>query len=550
MTGSPAGPAMSSPFAKCLAGAQFVLPVLALAGLLLGFVSFFGSGYVAARNILLDSDALYPSALYRDFMRGADLSNWVLSSGAYWFPDYPQYFLVRYLAGSAQVAAMIYAVLNVLLMTVSLIVLARQIITGFHAAHAALLVSLSTLFVLFNPMWIVQTNMFFATVHHGGALIAMPLTLALAIRLTLRPSTRTTWMLAGGTLAALSLLMTASDLMFVIQVLVPLAPALLIPFLWMPACRRRIASVLILLAGASAAGFVLDRISRGRADNVMVLFAPDRALASFSVLAAAPAAEVLSNPAHLLLLGVFLALSLMVLVWQGWRLARYPERARPAVAVFAAFCLALFVANVAFVGGTGIAQDLWALRYFLPLLVLSTGYGFFFLLTPLHGRALWQRTIMLAFSCVVLLSAFIPFVQRTASFDQLAREANYYPPEVACLDTQLRSHHVTQGVATYWQARPITEFSRANLTLAQVHSDLSPFPWVNSLESYYVEPQFIVLDMSPGLNPEFSIDEAAVRQRFGPPADVVDCGNSRALVYGRPDDTALRNLFAGAFAVR
>lgn len=536
---------MKSEFGRSAAGSVRALPFVACLGLAIALVSFFGAGYASVRNILLDSDRLRLAVLYRDFVSGADLSRWVFAPASYWFPDYLQYFLLRYLTGNVQVAAICYAVIQVLLLTLGLIALGRQVIVGFNAGHYALGISLSTLFVVAHPLWIVQTDSLFAAILHGGVAVAMPFTLAMAMRLAFRRPSRLWWIAGGAVLAMISLLMTASDLMYVVQVLLPLAIAFLVPFVFIPSSRYRIVAVVTLLACSSVAGFVIDRIVRIRADNVTMLLAPERAIASLSTVAAAIEFAAGNNPVHVFLLGALFVTSVIVLISQTRRLARHTDRSRLGVIVFAAFYLSLALTDTVFVVATGMARDNWVLRYFLPLLLLASGFGFLFIATPLHGNGRWSSFAATSITCLIAAAAFAQFVLSAPSFDRLMQVANYYPASVACLDAQLRAYGVTRGVATYWQARPISELSRADLQITQVNSDLSPLLWLNSRDSYHIEPQFVVIDTRAGMEVRFRIDEAAVRGRFGSPAAVVDCPESRTLVYGRWTDTDLRNLFKG-----
>ncbi len=205
------------------------------------------------------------------------------------------------------------------------------------------------------------------------------------------------------------------------------------------------------------------------------------------------------------------------------------------------FFPSLAVTNVATVIFTGLFTD--DVRYILPLLVLPAVWGFpllFAHLTPVNPSIRVAAAV-----CLTAAGALGQFAQNGNRLSQLYRAADYYPGELACLDTRTAELGLQRGIATYWQARPFTLLSQSGLKIAQVASDLSPYHWVNNLESFNLEPQFVLIDLRFSETEVWRLDERMIRRRFGEPTTEFACERSKVLVYNRSSDFAFRNMFNG-----
>jgi hypothetical protein len=112
------------------------------------------------------------------------------------------------------------------------------------------------------------------------------------------------------------------------------------------------------------------------------------------------------------------------------------------------------------------------------------------------------------------------------------------PPLVHCLDEQAAARGLRHGISNYWQAKYISVLSRQGLHVVQVQPDLTPFHWINSIEWYDRDFEFIIIDeASEGWH---LLSQELIVSRFGEPADTFRCGASLALVYDTP-------VFSGQF---
>ncbi|MBI5878593.1 MAG: hypothetical protein HZB53_13170 [Chloroflexi bacterium] len=515
-------------------------------GFLAAAATYFTRQIDAFRSMVFNADLLLTEDLYRHFVQGNDFSRWAWSAATYWFPDSTLYFALRFLTGNLQAAAISYALAQVVLCVVGIMALSRLTFRKYVPAHDALIIACGALYLGGAALWLPGAQYLLGPVLHGGVALTLLFALALVIWLLVRPATRPGQALAMATLGALAFAATLSDLFFVPQVLVPLGGALLALAVRLPAYRRRAAALAAVLGVASTAGFVADRMARTSVDNVSMMLAPDHAGRSLAALAGVVQQAGSASPLHAALIALWLG-GLFAYTLRRVRGAGVNAAPSDVAAVVLGAALAVHApVELAFVVLAGIFSDITNLRYFVPLLVLPTGWGFVLLLSPWSDGT--RRAVWLSAGCAVAISA-IMLAQAVADAPRLAKLSQvttYYPADVACLDEQLSPLGVTRGVATYWQARPTALLSRNGLELAQVTADLAPFYWENDLSAYDIEPQFILLDRRPGMPAEYVIDEKRVRARFGAPAAIIDCADARALVYNRPSDTALPVMFKGA----
>ncbi len=91
------------------------------------------------------------------------------------------------------------------------------------------------------------------------------------------------------------------------------------------------------------------------------------------------------------------------------------------------------------------------------------------------------------------------------------------------MDSLAREYGLKNGVASYWQAKHITMFSKEHLHIFTVFSDMSPWYHVMNQNWYYYK------DRSHKKAREFDfvigwkIDSAAIRKYLGEPVDTLHC---------------------------
>jgi hypothetical protein len=110
------------------------------------------------------------------------------------------------------------------------------------------------------------------------------------------------------------------------------------------------------------------------------------------------------------------------------------------------------------------------------------------------------------------------------------------PPANAELAAFLADHHLTSGIAGYWQSSIVTVDSNGAVAVRAVWADtLRPYPW-EAKASWY-DPRsnratFLVTDRQPGFFNYFQPGAAALA-RYGPPARTYQVGPYTVLVWDK-----------------
>lgn len=484
------------------------------------------------RSLLYNADLLYLPALYEAVAAGTDLAEWRLSTAPYFFPDMALFFAVRAISGDMHRAIALFGIAQAALFVGGMAWLSCRIHRDRRSA--ALVALLAALFFTLLSRLPFAFSLMLASVFHFGVLVALPYTLLLALDL-LDPPARLGPRrvgLAGALLFALVSLCTASDVLYLVQVSAPLAgAALLAPRLglgWRPALR-----LWALLVAGTIFGQAINQLLVRFPNPIPTETGWEAALRTVGQLGAMAADLIAPMPLLAPVAAAWLAAALWVAfgaLHQGPRLA--PSQRPRALVVWA--LLGGFALNLAVVIATGKPED----RYLLPAIFLPSFFGWPLLVRPPAAPAasspLWRRLHAAAMPAAAagLLVANLP---AAANLGALAAYGGYYPPWVRCIDEQARRLGVREGIAQYWQARPLTLLSEAGVRAAPVGDRLIPFHWVNSLADFRRSFDFALVDTTT-FPPAYRISEPFLRAEFGPPAAVAICDTDRILAYNRPAD--------------
>lgn len=193
-----------------------------------------------------------------------------------------------------------------------------------------------------------------------------------------------------------------------------------------------------------------------------------------------------------------------------------------------------------------------AARYFLPIFFLPF-YLVGIWLIPLR-RAGWNRVSSAAIVGVLGFAAIT--LQSSSQIPRANDQAvwNYYPEFVEQLDAYAEEFDLDYGLAGYWEAKPITLFSRRGVKAHQViaspvaNSRMIAFPWLCNSRNYFETVpgrdgppryQFMLV------NELLTVPTASRREmiaNFGEPAAEGSCGPFQLLVYNRPEDVKFQEI--------
>ena len=448
------------------------------------------------------------------------LSGWTLSGASFFMTDLPFYAASTAVRGVSPLAAHDVGALIYTLLVLAACFLARGRARGVTAMGRMAV----TLLLLVAPAPGPAVQLLLLGPFHAGTTLVMLLGL-----LVLDTAGERWW---GA--AALGLLLTVAQLSDALALYVGVAPVVVVACMRLARERRR--------SDAAVLAAALLSIPASLLLTVLVVqlggFATVPLHASFAHIEDMPKNAALTVEGGLLLFGANffgqplvsvdtlsilfhlagLAFVLAVCRWvvMAWRRGEESDRVTQVLLVG----MALDVAAHLF---SNQAIDLMTSRYLIPFLAFGA---------VLAGRVgadrLW--TGRLRFAAAAVGAAYLVFLA-------ISLRTPPAPAPEAQLAAFLERHHLTYGVAAYWQSSTVTVQSGGQVRVRAVQTGappLSAYLW--EAEGFWYDPhmagndaRFVVRDTSDSR----SVDRGTVEATFGPPTDVYRVGPYEVLVWDR-----------------
>jgi hypothetical protein len=131
-------------------------------------------------------------------------------------------------------------------------------------------------------------------------------------------------------------------------------------------------------------------------------------------------------------------------------------------------------------------------------------------------------------------SAVAVVMMSTSAYTLARRDGlseRFYPQEISCIDDALQKEGLSHGIAQYWDAKYLQQFSRLNLTLAQYLENLEEMKWITSDKYYRDSYDFAVI--AEDAQPPYKISSEALKRINNSPKEVVTCGSRSLYIYGK-----------------
>lgn len=463
---------------------------------------------------LFNSDALYLPTLLSDiFSKGGRITDWFLTPAPYFFPDC-LVFLFAYLVGSGSYSQIIAFALTQIALTFLLVwFLVKETTVGGHFFTAStILVALIWLALNSGEPFSLALNSAF---HYGIFLVAILMT-ALWNKCG-RESEKSRRMAFYTLMTFLAFASTLSDNLFLVQVVAPLfATQVLISLskrdLSFKSMLPLMFVIILGVLGSVSYKWVVTNNTR-----YPVNIGTHKLSANLKEIYELFCATIISRPVLL----VFL-IYLCVVLYSFALLVRGARKIPPSswLAIFSflssctTLCAVLLVTNLPVTS-----------RYLIPALFWPVIVAFIFLNNFL-------REYFTPAAIVVALVALASMSWDSYQFFRInAIQTQYYPEDVSCIDDFLEKENLNSGIAQYWDAKYIQNFSRLNLNLAQHFGNLREMYWVTSKEYFKENYDFAII--SEEANPPYKISSEALVRLNGPPKLVKACGSRSVYVYGR-----------------
>ena len=519
---------------------------LYLLGVLAGVLFFLYAFYFFLENLhqgrldspLYNSDAFYIPAFFQDYFQGLyPVSGWILPFAPAFFPDMPMYLFSLGIAGNIQGALLLFAFLQLLLLIHALSMVVHRF---FPAEDEKRALARGGLFMFTGISVLLagtgaDNNMFhplFTSGHH-----ASPFIFSIYCMVFLYDYTQTGRKRDALILLVLGTLNLASDKIFLIHFLGPACFTVL--FLYFSGGERKkfpFGPLLILTAIFFLASLLVRLIKGAGLFRLAELPLKQTFLKNFSAQAItpgkifAPLYEVFHfMPWAYLIIWLLAALALIVYLSR-----MYMRRDQTETFILTFFTALLLISFCALVP-MGLFLKLSTIRYFFQIYVLLPFIAVFIIVKIIPIKTHLFVLQGLVFVCLSLSMYAVSKVESSP-----ANVINHKLPLAKCLDENREDAGLREGLAQYWNAKPLKYFSEKGLEINQIHEGLAPYYWLNNYRWFLKTRQgtrpaynFIVMDQLP---------RQKVLEKFGAPSRILKCESSEVFVYHPPRDKFIRQI--------
>ena len=503
-----------------------LLPGLAaLTGLALMLLSL---GHTGPRDLFsfINADSMYFHAMYNDLLvEGNCLWGWDLNTTFNLMPNALLYILALLLVNDPLISQMVHGLLQYALFLWAGWYLLRSLQPRPTAAAIATALLLPAWFFI-NAMH--HGNYFLAAQfyhpYHLGALIMSCWVAGLNLRQLQQPARRhIPWIIL---LVALA---TFSNRIFLMMFFVPWLGALGV--LWLVRPHQRSA---LLRNGAwntlgVAAGillFILVKNIRGLSFQPTRMFSWDNVWPSFQALWNTYLDFFLRSPVlgGIMLLSLAAYAAIAVKTLRQLRGDTAPGQAPGSMLYFLLFTLWLVPVVFIAPAANGMFFSMASARYNFFVMVwlmlcaapLMQGLWQGRPWQSIPHRSIFWATLLLTLGSAAWLLRTHPPVQGLRTL------AAYYPGRARCVDQATQTHQLKDGIATFWDAKPITALSREGIRVRQVYPDLRPYYLGASRNWYFPYCQSMPRPVFNFIVHDNNLDPEAIRNTFGQHIDTLN----------------------------
>jgi len=457
-----------------------------------------------ASVFLYNGDSIVLPLLNQSISRGEPFE-WVFSTQAFLFPEYPLFWLCSVITGSVRGALILNSFVNVLLLYGIL-----RLIAGFvgprHRIRQVVFAALGVVVVLANAMTERSADLeapgvvapksiatlFLLTTYYYGVIVVTLTVVLLTLWLTrafTTPASRRRTLVYVVVVVVIGALTMYSNPLYLLQAALPLS----LVFVTLGVARRLSIVQIVTLVAAQAVAVAVGSGLRVVFAEFLVTdfrsyFGPSRILASLGVLRRV-LVDRLSSPAEaaalLVISGIVIASVVFLVTAAVDGAGRRSRKSQSAPATITLFITLFIVISTMSLLVGQIATGQLLTRYLIPLFVFPS-LGVVLLasndwlgarMAPLAGR----RTSTLVLTAVVALAASGLGIAMSAGSVQGLVAQRYAP--ALCLE-RWAGNRVIDGVAPFMTARPIMLYGHQKGRVLQVVDSVVVQSWMNNLALY------------------------------------------------------------------
>ncbi len=443
--------------------------------------------------VYFNSDTLYVPSIYRDlFINHNGIAGWHLNGAPNIFPDMILYFVIRSFFSSFIPAMFTYSLLQVMILLILLMIVYKQFIgeadyTVFITG--TLLMTLFLLVSLINKDFGYTFYMFSISYHMSAFLMAL---FCLIFLIRFLKYNRTSALLIMFFTAIVAII---NDRLFMVIFSIPVL-SLSVLILKDSLYRKRL--IKVLAADVLSGGIALPLFTLLRFNSPIRIISLSWKVFSFDLIPASVKMfwgqhnDYLSKMGVSGIIDILFLLSLIIhsilLTRKLLSYFRNKDTDLPELIYLLLFVAITTITLVMpLINGSYSGWDMLRYNiYSLYLGVFSYGYLIYKFKQAIPAVHIQVFAVMASLFLAVTVYTAHEF-QKTGVKSGLHNFLHYYPEKVACMDSLAWKYNLHNGIATYWEAKYTTMFSKKGLCVFTVYSNLNPWYHVMNENWYYFE---------------------------------------------------------------
>jgi hypothetical protein len=466
-------------------------------------IQFLAAGDI--RVLMLDTDALnIPTVVDNVIAHHGSLSHWYLSPAPYLFPDALIHSVIHPFATSTYMRLAVFAAVQIALLFLVLWWLAVRTLRNHPLAIAVAITGNLTWMALLRGS---PYNQLMTAGFHYGAFLMSIAVIALAVGTTRRIN----WAVIG----IVCFLTTLNDNIFAIQTTIPLVLMLILVAIFDAEHRM----YRLVVASVAALSTLIGSVAYGLVITHQTRYPVHLNGEKFRANAHAVRSIVSEFLRHHEPIALALLLTAVIAAHFLIRLVKRIRRTTP-MAMLALFACASMVSTC--VGLVLATTNEMTIRYFIPVFSWPVIIG---------GLVIFNTDMIREKVPVIVASvtALMLCLNTSTLVDLHGIDRDYYPADIACIDTALPAGRALHGIANYWDAKYIQSFSKRDLTVAQYRDNLTPMKWITTDDYYRSSYDFAVISTTAA--PQFLLSRELIMNTYGEPSSSSTCGTRIVLVY-------------------
>jgi hypothetical protein len=401
------------------------------------------NGTIPASN-LYNADALYIPTLLKDLLENpAHYKNWWLTPAPYYFPDWIFYAATSIFSENTEGKILNFGLAQITATWVITLFLTKKISGIFSPLVSAISTSLAVAMAITQPQSIFAF-IYVSGYHFGCYLLGLVLLITITNENHQPHANYVIYTICG--IGALS------DSLFTASFAIPSVLALALIGQRLRAREREYqATVITIFAGSISGHFAYNLITP---NPTRYSLKPDITHAGNNI------SVVIDILTQSMLSPVFLT----IIGASGLALSFYAIRRKPISRQLAILLIFFTIQSILLITLTTFSKGLAVDRYFQSMLFTPILVGPA-VISSLTQSALTRTTTWLSLSAILFL-LLSPIIRSTPynPFSPIV----HYPPQLACIDSIAKTYKLRFGVGDYWDAKPISLFSKNGITVAPV----------------------------------------------------------------------------------